>query len=84
MDNYTVAWIVWGAVFLLIEGAALLDKDPGDTLSEHVWRWLKVRGRETGKSPWTFWVLRGILFLFLAWLTSHLVFGWPPGLDPRG
>lgn len=71
MTGYTVAWIFWIAMFLLIEGKALIDKDRGDTLSEHVWKWFRVRGRTKT------WVARRYaLAAFLVWLTLHLTTGW--------
>jgi hypothetical protein len=73
MSNYTIAWILWGLIFLAIEGIALADKDEGDTLSEHIWRWFKVRGAIPTKTGWT---LRLILAGFMVWLSGHMIFGW--------
>lgn len=70
MTVFTWLWIAWGAAFLVIEGVALVNKQPGDTLSEHVWRWFRIKG----KSPsWT--AARFGLLAFLVWLTGHLAFG---------
>ena len=30
-------WIAWGVLFFAIEIPAILNRDSGDTLSEHVW-----------------------------------------------
>jgi len=45
MDGYTIAWIAWLTAFAVIEGAALADKDEGDTLSEHVRKWFATHTR---------------------------------------
>jgi hypothetical protein len=73
MSWYTVAWLAWAAIFALVEGKALASKQPGDTLSEHVWAWFHVRDpRPTG----LVWVLRSVLLIALTWLFLHLGFGW--------
>lgn len=73
MTWYTAAWILWAAFFLLVEGAALLSKRPGMTLSEHVWFVFHVRdARPTGLVV----AARVVLGLFLTWLAAHMVFGW--------
>lgn len=65
--SYTAAWIIWLVMFGVIEGAALKNKAPGDTLSEHVWKWLKIKDKPRG------WNLRRAgLGLFLVWLLLHL------------
>jgi len=70
MSGYTVAWIMWGLMFAAIEGAALFDKDRGDTLSEHVWSWFSVKDKGVGWKQ-----RRAALGAFLTWLTTHLVTG---------
>lgn len=71
MSGWTVAWLLWGAMFLVIEGKALVDKDRGDTLSEHIWHWFRVKDKPGG------WVARRyVLAAFLAWLSLHLTTGW--------
>lgn len=74
MDGWTVAWLAWGTAFVLIEGAALVARRTGATLSEHIWSWFRVDrgwGRPSVAIP------RGALLLFLVWLLLHLAFGWP-------
>ncbi|GAB2329242.1 hypothetical protein [Streptomyces variabilis] len=39
MTGWSWAWLAWLAAFAAIEGKALTNKEPGDTLSEHVRRW---------------------------------------------
>lgn len=70
MSGWTVAWIMWLAMFVVIEGAAIIRKEPDDTLSEHVWRWFKIRESR----QWN--VRRWALAIFLVWLLIHLVAGF--------
>jgi hypothetical protein len=70
---WTTLWLVWFAMFLVVEGAALFNKTAGDTLSEHVWKWFATGGgvKMTG------WVRlrRVVLMGFLAWLLVHFMSG---------
>lgn len=76
MSSYTVAWLLWIAAFLVIEGAAILDRRRGDTLSEHVWKWFAVRVA-AGKTAKARNFRRFALLAFLAWLVIHfLTGGW--------
>jgi hypothetical protein len=72
---WTVLWLTWGGVFVVIEGAALITRTPDATLSEHIWAWLLIRDRRHRALSW---VLRGLTLAFMVWLTGHLVFGWWP------
>lgn len=36
-------WIGWIAAFFIVEGVALHNDMPGDTLSEHLRQWLSVK-----------------------------------------
>jgi hypothetical protein len=67
MSGWTAAWLGWLLMFLAIEAGALLNKQPGDTLSEHVWRWFSVKRKGKG---WRW--RRAALATFLAWLLLHL------------
>lgn len=69
---YTVLWLIWLALFGAIEGAAIANKKPGDTLSEHVWRWFSISDKGKG------WRARRVTLLaFLVWLIAHfLTGGW--------
>lgn len=72
---FTLLWILWGGAFAAIEGAALLSREPGATLSEHIWAWFHVRDARPTRITW---VLRGVLLAFLVWLVIHLTLGvWP-------
>lgn len=63
---YSGLWAIWILLFFAIEGPAIVDKRPGDTLTEHV-RWVfSLRGKGKG------WLARrAVWFLFLGWLASH-------------
>jgi hypothetical protein len=68
--EFTVGWLVWIAMFLSIEGAAIFNKKAGDTLSEHVWRWFSIHSKGRG------WRARRFSLLsFLAWLVMHFLTG---------
>ena len=72
MDPFTVLWLIWLAMFGAIEAAAIFHKDPGKTLSEHVWAWFAIRGKPRGYK-----MRRFVLLGFLAWLVTHfLTGGW--------
>ena len=76
MDIWAWLWIGWLAIFAAVEGVALVRKAPGDTLSEHVWRWFAIG--EPGKRPaMTGWVRlrRFALLAGLAWLTLPFLTG---------
>lgn len=71
MSLYTWAWLFWIAMFFVVEGPAVLNKTPGDTLTEHVRKWFAVKDKPPG------WRLRRIALLsFLAWLCVHFLTGW--------
>jgi hypothetical protein len=79
VSPWTWAWIGWGVYFLIVEGLALFNSTPGDTLSEHAWAWLGYT--TTGQRPltrrpsgWTR-LRRFMLLAFLAWLSVHLLTG---------
>jgi hypothetical protein len=74
-------WLVWIAMFLGVEGMALFNSKPGDTLSEHIWAWFGTQRRKPGeperpRSGWT-QARRFGLLAFMAWLSAHfLTGGW--------
>ena len=70
MTTFTWLWIIWLAFFVVIEAAAIIRKDPDDTLSEHVWAWFKIKDKPRA---WTW--RRVVLAGFLAWLLVHMVAG---------
>jgi hypothetical protein len=74
LDWYLVGYLAGGLVILAVELVALLNRQRGDTLSEHVWRWVGVGRR------WTvvFTLRRLVVVVFLGWLLLHLTTGWNP------
>lgn len=72
MDGWGWAWVAWIGGFVMLEVPALLTRQPGATLSEHVWAWFHVND---SRHTVTTWVLRSVLLVFLAWLLLHLGFG---------
>lgn len=80
MTGWTWAWIGWGLIFVAIEGMALFNSKPGDTLSEHVWAFLGYAVSGQGQldlrkpSGWTRLRRFGVL-AFMAWLAVHLLTG---------
>lgn len=70
-DVYTWLWIGWIALFGVIEGAALINKDKGDTLSEHIWKWFSVKEESSPKKTLRMVSLGG----FLTWLVIHFLTG---------
>jgi hypothetical protein len=72
MDGWTVAWLMWIALFLAIEGAAIFNRERGDTLSEKIWLWFAIKNKPRGYK-----MRRFVLLIFLVWLTAHfLTGGW--------
>lgn len=66
---FTYAWVGLLAYFGVVEAAALLRKEKGDTLSAHVKRWFKVHEKGTSAL-----LHRAGLAAFMVWLTIHFVF----------
>jgi hypothetical protein len=75
MSGFTAAWIIWGIYFLAVEGIALFNKQKGDTLSEHVWKWTGLH--RDGPLPIGYQIRRAGLALGMIVLTLHLVRGEP-------
>lgn len=59
-----IAWSLWLGLFFLLELPAVVDDDPGDTLSELVWYLIALPG---GTGALFTWVLAGIMI----WLAQH-------------
>lgn len=67
---WTILWLAWFAYFLGVEIPGARRKQPGATLSEHVWQWFSVKDHRR------FWLGRRIILgCFLAALFAHLTFG---------
>ena len=73
-DPFTWFWILWILAFIIIEGAALIRKDRGDTLSEKTWKWFSLKGSKDKLKPWQVLVRIGFIS-FWVWLTIHFLFG---------
>lgn len=66
--------IVWSALVLAgaaYEGYALINKRPGDTLSETTRKAFRTRTRAGALAFGTLWVS------FSAWFLGHILWGWP-------
>jgi hypothetical protein len=66
MSNWTFAWIIWIAEFIIIEGTALLNDRDNDTLSEHLRLWF----RTDVKIGRTIWLL--VSGVFFGWFIVHI------------
>lgn len=76
MSGWHVFWLVWGGIFVVGEGIALYRTQPGDTLSEMVWSWLRVTpGRTPLSSPLARWPSY-VVGALLVWLLGHFLLGW--------
>jgi hypothetical protein len=69
---WTILWLLWGALFAVIEGVALDNDTRGDTLSEHFRRWFRT-DTHRGRTVWL--VTSGVFF---AWFVVHVATpaGW--------
>ena len=74
MDMWAWFWIFWIGLFLIIEIAAIINPERGDTLSEKVWKWFSLRGSKEKLKPWQVLLRFGFL-AFWAWLTIHFLTG---------
>lgn len=78
MSGWAWFWVAWFGAFVVMEGNALTNHTPGDTLSETVWRWLRIGSPgNPGAVAWTWRTF--VLGAFLVWLVLHLLFGWFAG-----
>ena len=78
MTGFEIAWATWAGAFIVIEGIALKRRQPGDTLSEQVWRIFGTR-RDVeypkGQPSGLLRLRRFALLAFLAWLSVHFMTG---------
>ncbi|MEU0674483.1 hypothetical protein ABZ330_16585 [Streptomyces sp. NPDC006172] len=78
MTGFEMAWAAWAGAFVVIEGIALKRRQPGDTLSEQVWRIFGTR-RDVeypkGQPSGLLRLRRFVLLAFLAWLSIHFMTG---------
>lgn len=74
--TWLIIWLSVGVVTLCFEGYAIASKVVGDTLSEQVWKWLKVvPGVSTPKQALISW-RSFVVGAGLIWLFGHFLFGW--------
>ena len=64
--HFTILWGFWFLFFISVEGAAVIRKKPGETLTSHIRAWFALKGKPAG---WLF--RRMVWFGFLGWLSSH-------------
>jgi hypothetical protein len=75
---FEIAWAAWAGAFVVIEGIALYRKQPGDTLSEQVWRIFGTRrdaAYPKGQPSGLLRLRRFALVAFLGWLAAHFLTG---------
>ena len=61
--KYTPWWIAWLAMFGIIEAIALLDKDKGDTFTEHWRKWMALQSKTKIAGR----LITASILLWLAW-----------------
>lgn len=70
------AWAAWGlavlATFAVLEGIALLNRRDGDTLSEHLRRWLGIDPANERRKAAVPLFIAAVVAL-AAWLIPHLL-----------
>lgn len=86
---FTIAWILVVLSAATIEGVALFNSETGDTLSEHLWAWLGIRGKSyymiglvyTEKinnmvtPKWTLRISRTVFISAMVWFILHITTG---------
>lgn len=72
----TVFWVAWVVAGLAVEIWALLNRRPGDTLSEQFWKWLTGVRHPIREPAWCVWAGRALILAFAVWIGPHLAFGW--------
>lgn len=70
---FTWIWVALGTAALVTELVALFSPKAGGTLSEHVWKVLRVGDPRPSSAVW---VGRAALLIFLVWLIPHFELGW--------
>jgi len=65
---YTFAWLAWIALFGVIEWKAIATKEPGASLSSHIW---KLMGKREYQKQGAYLVWRIAVGGLLGWLIFH-------------
>ncbi len=73
MTFFDVFWSALVVLGLSVEAVALARPERGDTASEHVWRWLRVRD---SRPTLPFVILRVLVAIACVWLSGHFAMGW--------
>lgn len=73
MSGYTVIWVALAVVGGVTELVALFSKQPGSTLSEHVWRVARVGDK---RPTVLVWLIRAMIAAVMIWLAGHFAMGW--------
>lgn len=74
MSIWTILWLMWIVAGVAIEIPALVNREDGDTLSEHIRKWFKVKDpRPTALT----WIARGTLMSILIWFITHFFWEIP-------
>lgn len=74
--NFEPIWIVWLitvlASFGIIEGATLVNKQKGDTLSENTRKWIGLLSQDTKKRAAGAAVFAGTALGLVVWFVLHI------------
>lgn len=62
MTRWRWLWVILLAIVLFFEFVAILNDEPGDTISENVWALLSL--------SWLLWLIMGAI---LVWLSVHFL-----------
>lgn len=75
--EFTIGWVSLAVAGFVIEGIALFNSRPGDTLSEHLWAWLGIKRKEPNfvTPKWTLRVVRTIFVSAMLWFILHITTG---------
>lgn len=71
-SKWVLAWLAWGALFLVIEGFALFNSEKGDTLSENLRKW---GGIHTPERKGAQWAVFAAFLVFVVWFPIHILTG---------
>lgn len=66
MDPFTLAWLLWGLLFVLIEGTAIINDYWAGTLSDHLRLWFRTDTKR-GRTAWL-----AVSGCFFAWFVVHI------------
>ena len=73
MTFFDIFWSAFVVLGMSVEVVALASPARGDTASEHVWKWLRVRD---ARPTVPFVALRVLVAIACAWLSFHFSMGW--------